>query len=47
MRSAAIACSDPWRVIIGTWLYTPAAADEAAIFQIEQAGGRWMLPIPT
>jgi hypothetical protein len=36
--------SDPRRVIIGAWLYTPAAPDEAATFEIEQAGGRWTLP---
>jgi hypothetical protein len=34
---------DPRRVIIGAWLYTPAAPDEAATFEIEQAGGRWRL----
>jgi hypothetical protein len=39
--------SDPRRVIIGAWLYTPAAADEAATFEIEQAGGRWTLPATT
>jgi hypothetical protein len=35
---------DPGLVIIGTWLYTPAPPDEAATFEIEQAGGRWKLP---
>ena len=39
--------SDPRLVIIGTWLYTPAAPDEAATFEIEQAGGRWTLPATT
>ncbi|MGH2797490.1 MAG: hypothetical protein ACRDM0_07400, partial [Thermoleophilaceae bacterium] len=39
--------SDPRRVIIGTWLYTPAARDEAATFEIEQAGQRWTLPVAT
>lgn len=34
-------------VIIGAWLYTPAAPDEAATFEIEQAGQRWMLPVAT
>jgi hypothetical protein len=38
--------SDPRRVIIGAWLYTPAAPDQAATFEIEQAGGRWTLPVP-
>jgi hypothetical protein len=38
--------SDPRRVIIGTWLYAPAAPDEAATFQIEQACGRWTLRVP-
>ena len=38
--------SDPRQAIIGTWLYTPAASDEAATFQIEQAGERWTLPPP-
>jgi hypothetical protein len=36
--------SDPRQAIIGAWLYTPAASDEAATFQIERAGGRWTLP---
>ena len=36
--------SDPRRVIIGAWLYTPTARDEATAFEIEQAGGRWTLP---
>jgi hypothetical protein len=35
--------SDPRQVVIGTWLYTPAAPDEATSFSIEQAGGRWTL----
>jgi hypothetical protein len=35
--------SDPRRVIIGAWLYTPAAADEATTFEIDQPGGRWTL----
>ncbi|MGH2713958.1 MAG: hypothetical protein ACRDM7_08750 [Thermoleophilaceae bacterium] len=39
--------SDPRLVIIGAWLYTPAAPDEAATFEIEQAGGRWTLPVAT
>jgi hypothetical protein len=39
--------SDPRLVIIGTWLYTPAPPDEAATFEIEQAGGRWTLPAST
>jgi hypothetical protein len=39
--------SDPRRVIIGAWLYTPAAPDEAATFQIEQSNHRWTLPVPT
>jgi hypothetical protein len=39
--------SDPRRAIIGTWLYTPAAPDEAATFQIEQASGRWTFPATT
>lgn len=38
---------DPRPVIIGTWLYTPAAPDEAATFEIEQAGERWTLPATT
>jgi hypothetical protein len=38
---------DPRRVIIGAWLYTPAASDEATTFEIEQEGGRWKLPIVT
>jgi hypothetical protein len=38
---------DPRRVIIGTWLYTPAAPDEATTFEIEQAGQRWTLRAPT
>jgi hypothetical protein len=39
--------SDPRLVIIGAWLYTPAAPDQAATFEIEQAGGRWTLPVAT
>jgi hypothetical protein len=39
--------SDPRLVIIGAWLYTPAAADEAATFEIEQANQRWTLPVAT
>jgi hypothetical protein len=39
--------SDPRLVIVGAWLYTPAAPDEAATFEIEQAGGRWTLPATT
>jgi hypothetical protein len=39
--------SDPRRVIIGAWLYTPAAADDATTFHIEQAGHRWMLRAAT
>jgi hypothetical protein len=39
--------SDRRQVIIGAWLYTPAAPDEAASFQIEQAGHRWTLPVTT
>jgi hypothetical protein len=35
---------EPRRVIIGAWLYTPAAPDEAITFEIEQEGGRWTLP---
>jgi hypothetical protein len=35
---------DPRRVIIGAWLYTPAAADEGTRFEIEQEGRRWTLP---
>jgi hypothetical protein len=38
---------DPRRVIIGTWLYTPAAPDEATTFEIEQANQRWAPPVPT
>ena len=34
---------DPRRVIIGAWLYTPAAPDDATAFEIEQAGHRWTL----
>lgn len=37
--------SDPWRVIVGAWLYTPAASDEATTFDIGQAGQRWRLPV--
>jgi hypothetical protein len=37
----------PRRVIIGAWLYTPAAPDEAATFEIEQADQRWTLPVAT
>jgi hypothetical protein len=39
--------SDPRLVIIGAWLYTPAAPDEATTFEIEHAGGRWTLPVAT
>jgi hypothetical protein len=39
--------SDPRLVIIGAWLYTPAAPEEAATFEIEQAGGRWTPPATT
>jgi hypothetical protein len=39
--------SNPRRAIIGAWLYTPAAPDEAATFQIEQSNHRWTLPVPT
>jgi hypothetical protein len=39
--------SDPWRVIIGAWLYTPAAPDQATTFEIEQAGQHWTLPATT
>jgi hypothetical protein len=39
--------SDPRLVIIGAWLYTPTAPDEAATFEIEQAGQRWTLPVST
>jgi hypothetical protein len=39
--------SDPRLVIIGAWLYTPAASDEGTSFEIEQAGGRWTLPATT
>jgi hypothetical protein len=35
--------SDARVAIIGAWLYTPAAPDEAATFEIEQAGERWKL----
>jgi hypothetical protein len=35
---------DPRRVITGTWLYTPAAPDEATTFNVEHADGRWTLP---
>jgi hypothetical protein len=38
---------DPRRVIIGAWLYTPAAPGEATTFEIEQERGRWTLPIRT
>jgi hypothetical protein len=34
-------------VIIAAWLYTPAAPDQAASFEIEQAGRRWTLPATT
>lgn len=34
---------DPRRVIIGAWLYTPAAPDDATAFEIEQAGHCWTL----
>lgn len=39
--------SDPRQVIIGAWLYTPAAPDEAATFEIEHANQRWTLPAAT
>jgi hypothetical protein len=39
--------SDPRRVIIGAWLYTPAAPDDATTFEIEQANQRWTLPATT
>jgi hypothetical protein len=39
--------SDPRQVIIGTWLYTPSAPDEATSFEIEQTGGRRTLPPAT
>jgi hypothetical protein len=39
--------SDPRRVIIGAWLYTPAAPDGPATFEIEQANQRWTLPATT
>jgi len=39
--------SDSRLVIIGAWLYTPAAPDEGTSFEIEQAGGRWTLPATT
>ena len=39
--------SDPRLVILGAWLYTPAAPDEAVTFEIEQAGERWTLPATT
>jgi hypothetical protein len=35
--------SDPRRVVVGAWLYTPAASDEATTFDIEQAGEHWTL----
>jgi hypothetical protein len=38
--------NDPRRVIIGAWLYTPAAPDHATTFEIAQAGQRWTLPPP-
>jgi hypothetical protein len=38
--------TDPRRVIIGAWLYTPAASDEATTFEIEQAGLRWTMAPP-
>jgi hypothetical protein len=39
--------SDRRRVIIGVWLYTPAAPDQATSFEIEQDGERWTLPATT
>jgi hypothetical protein len=39
--------SDARLAIIGAWLYTPAAPDEAVSFEIEQASERWTLPAPT
>jgi hypothetical protein len=39
--------SDPRLVIIGARLYTPAAPDQPTTFEIEQAGGRWTLPVAT
>jgi hypothetical protein len=39
--------SDPRLVIIGAWLYTPAAPDQATTFEIEQAGHCWTLPATT
>jgi hypothetical protein len=39
--------SDPRLVIIGAWLYTPAAPDEATTFEVKYAGGRWTLPATT
>jgi hypothetical protein len=39
--------SDPRLVIVGAWLYTPAAPGEAATFEIEQAAGCWTLPATT
>jgi hypothetical protein len=39
--------SDPRLVIIGAWLYTPAAPDQATTFEVEQAGERWTLPATT
>jgi hypothetical protein len=34
---------DARQVVIGAWLYTPTAPDEATSFSIEQEGGRWTL----
>jgi hypothetical protein len=39
--------SDRRLVIIGEWLYTPAAPDEATTFEIEEGGERWTLPAAT
>jgi hypothetical protein len=38
---------DPRLALLGAWLYTPAAPDQATTFEIEQAGGRWTLPATT
>jgi hypothetical protein len=39
--------SDPRLVIIGAWLYTPAAPHEATTFEIKDAGGSWTVPATT
>jgi hypothetical protein len=39
--------SDRRLVIIGEWLYTPAAPDEATTFEIQEGDERWTLPATT